>query len=510
MVTVVMILFMAVGCGGADATTTKNEKDGLKVNVSILPNNSKQLTFEKTSLELDTLILSIFKDGQQLVGKPFSKDDFGKWSIRLNGIPKNTSLVFVADGFNSANEYIYSGRVTKNLSDISNNINIGLTQRSSIDENILPSIETLQSYKDANNNIKVSFKIKNSAKEALQWQIFDKTSETLSSDFSENEGSTSLDGQEFLLTYSTNQNSENSYVLKLITEDTILSYPFTVTADENQANITVSFPPLPTKLNILVESTTIILSTVIDQENLLYDWKILEGASSVGIIEDNTLKSIRIPSYGNDSDFKIKLTLKNSITNASSSVIYHVAGNYVTESIENPDEGTCATQLFTGTFDSQLTVLDLIEHLVTECELILVGRESIVGNINDFSISNASLSQILRKTLDGRYLYTLDSGVLTVKSIVDGACATRLFTGTFDSQLTVLDLIEHLVTECELILVGKENINGQIRDFRVDNVTLRGILDETLKDRFIYTLGGNTLSIYPVNQESEKVSRIDE
>ena len=81
------------------------------------------------------------------------------------------------------------------------------------------------------------------------------------------------------------------------------------------------------------------------------------------------------------------------------------------------------------------------------------------------------------------------------------SCATKLFSVTIDSQLTIGDVIDNLADTCSLTVVVKDEsarkrMNKKLYYVKLKNSTLKGFLNTILKDNDLhYTLTGNKLKI---------------
>ena len=81
------------------------------------------------------------------------------------------------------------------------------------------------------------------------------------------------------------------------------------------------------------------------------------------------------------------------------------------------------------------------------------------------------------------------------------SCATKLFSVTIDSQLSIGDVIENLADTCGLTVVVKDEaarkrMNKKLYYVKLKNSTLKGFLNTILKDNDLhYTLTGNKLKI---------------
>jgi len=81
------------------------------------------------------------------------------------------------------------------------------------------------------------------------------------------------------------------------------------------------------------------------------------------------------------------------------------------------------------------------------------------------------------------------------------SCATKLFSVTIDSKLTIGDVIDNLADTCGLTVVIKDDaaklrMNKKLYYVKLKNSTLKGFLNTILKDNDLnYTLQGNKLKI---------------
>ena len=99
--------------------------------------------------------------------------------------------------------------------------------------------------------------------------------------------------------------------------------------------------------------------------------------------------------------------------------------------------------------------------------------------------------------------------LLFIASIVIGAnshlianeCATKLFSVTIDSQLSIGDVVDNLADTCQLTVMiedaaAKERMKKKLYYVKLKNSTLHGFLNTILKDNDLnYTLEGNKLTI---------------
>ena len=82
-----------------------------------------------------------------------------------------------------------------------------------------------------------------------------------------------------------------------------------------------------------------------------------------------------------------------------------------------------------------------------------------------------------------------------------GSCATKLFSVTIDSKLSIGDVIDNLADTCGLTVVvrddaAKVRMNKKLYYVKLKNSTLKGFLNTILKDNDLnYTLKGNKLTI---------------
>jgi general secretion pathway protein D len=86
-------------------------------------------------------------------------------------------------------------------------------------------------------------------------------------------------------------------------------------------------------------------------------------------------------------------------------------------------------------------------------------------------------------------------------AVATNSCATKLFSVTIDSQLSIGDVIENLADTCGLTVVVKDEaarkrMNKKLYYVKLKNATLKGFLNTILKDNDLhYTLTGNKLKI---------------
>jgi len=86
-------------------------------------------------------------------------------------------------------------------------------------------------------------------------------------------------------------------------------------------------------------------------------------------------------------------------------------------------------------------------------------------------------------------------------SSMAGSCATKLFSVTIDSKLSIGDVIENLAETCDLTVnikdeAAKKRMNKKLYYVKLKNSTLKGFLNTILKDNDLYyTLKGNKLTI---------------
>jgi len=89
----------------------------------------------------------------------------------------------------------------------------------------------------------------------------------------------------------------------------------------------------------------------------------------------------------------------------------------------------------------------------------------------------------------------------TNTAVASDSCATKLFSVTIDSQLSIGDVIENLADTCGLTVVVKDEaarkrMNKKLYYVKLKNSTLKGFLNTILKDNDLhYTLTGNKLKI---------------
>jgi len=90
---------------------------------------------------------------------------------------------------------------------------------------------------------------------------------------------------------------------------------------------------------------------------------------------------------------------------------------------------------------------------------------------------------------------------LTTGAAAADSCATKLFSVTIDSQLSIGDVIDNLADTCGLTVVVKDEaarkrMNKKLYYVKLKNSTLKGFLNTILKDNDLhYTLVGNKLKI---------------
>jgi general secretion pathway protein D len=80
---------------------------------------------------------------------------------------------------------------------------------------------------------------------------------------------------------------------------------------------------------------------------------------------------------------------------------------------------------------------------------------------------------------------------LSSTAVASDSCATKLFSVTIDSQLTIGDVIDNLADTCGLTVVVKDEaarkrMNKQLYYVKLKNSTLKGFLNTILKDNDLH------------------------
>jgi len=362
MVTVVMMLFMAVGCGGDSASTQNSVKSGTEVSVQFKNSTNN---YQKIS-DIYRVRMNV-KKGNTFIyeNKPLTKT-LGKWGVNLNLNANNGPYTFETTAYDSGENLLYRG-IYETDSILSNNLVLSLNDVSQ--NNIFslpPYLKSIEVYSENEKEARVRFTVKNFQKDTLQYKL-NVTSETVKPNkvlakgdnlpilgcanpeigcFKPNSGTLSFGDKDevtFISIYtkpisitlakttSTDLGLGGGSLTDIIktsltlenTQGNIVTVPFTFSSYDEQL-ITINLPPEIQKINVIDETTDFTLTAEVldeDSSSWTYEWSEIIGANIVGTTA--TKNPLKLEGY--DSDINPNLCVNLKVTDnggASSSIDY--------------------------------------------------------------------------------------------------------------------------------------------------------------------------------------------
>lgn len=334
-VSIVMILCWLIGCGNTtSASSPESTTDTRGVTVRVNNPSSYKLVAQKTKnvdLVIDSMIMDVYKadsptdsdltDKPLFATKAFEAPSDANWSVKLEGMEKSKDYIFAVSAFNATdtNKPIFKGLTTATIAPIvETEVKINLKQSSGLYDDsdnfeTIPRVSNILAVKDANGDIKLSFRLNNPNESLLTWSLFNIDGTTPSTEFSSNSGTTSDQLLAVELGYTKAIDATSStYVLELKDENgaTRSTFSIDLTVEGSDVNIEINTPPIIKSITATFVDDTVTFTSELDRESetITYFWKLtdFEGKDYV-----STAKSIAIPfkfRYG----FSIRLVIEDN------------------------------------------------------------------------------------------------------------------------------------------------------------------------------------------------------
>ncbi|CAA6813672.1 MAG: Unknown protein [uncultured Sulfurovum sp.] len=364
--TVVVMLFMAVGCRDSSTTSTENSaKNGTEVSVTFKNSTNN---FQKVS-DINKILLNV-KQGDTFIyeNKPLSKT-LGTWGVNLSLNANAGPYIFETTAYDVGENLLYKGNY-ETSSVLPSNLILSLNDVSQ--DNLFslpPYLKTIEVYSENEQEARVKFTVKNVQKDDLQYKL-NVIKETVKSKilakgdlpiigcvspeigcFSPESGTLSFGDKDevtfisiytkpvvntFEKTISTDLGLGGNSLIDIIktnltlenTAGNIVTVPFTLPSYDEQL-ITINLPPEIQKINVVDETTDFTLTVEIfdeDSSSWTYEWSEIIGANVVGTTA--TQNPLKLEGY--DENINPNLCVKLTVTDnggASSSIDYCIRGN---------------------------------------------------------------------------------------------------------------------------------------------------------------------------------------
>jgi len=335
MVTVVMILFMAVGCGG-----NSNEKTELSNNTTDVSFNFKRLGstgLQKVS-DITRVQLDVKKNDEFIYeGKVATKVD-KKWTAELSLKKDDGPYVFATRAYKGT-ELIYRGR-TETTETLPESLVLNLdvvTPETSV--RIVPSLEDIKVYSQNDKEVRMRFTIANTKRDDIAYSFKGGGGEE------ENVDLGSIAPQNGTLEFSNSDEktfnaiytrpsvgtAKVKAILLLVNENgDEVTIPFEIPTYEEQ-NILINFPPEITKIHVLDEGDKFTVNvdvSDVDSSTRTYLWSVQRGANIVGT--SATEETLSLDGY--DASVNPNLCIELKVTDdagASTKVGYCIKGKEI-------------------------------------------------------------------------------------------------------------------------------------------------------------------------------------